>query len=819
MRLTALLIIATLACPAKAGSSNVPPGFENLLEKQTTLLDVYFGGQFLLSTLTEFNTDEIQFVDPRAVAERIPGLIDRDEVIAALDGVLPANAQLRCYTRNQTNCGILEPDVAGIIFDEDRFRVDIFVSSEYLTLQAIPRQAFLPESDAGWSFLQNFGTAFAGNDDDAFDTMSLNAASLLAFEETRFLLSTSYSNVSDWTADDILIRRDFQGRENQLGYFRTVNDASLRFIPEVSLRGIRTASTLDTRTDLNASSGRELSVFLVNRSRVSLFKDGRLVSSANYDAGNQMLDTARLPNGAYPITIRIEDASGRSRDEQRFYVKSSRFPPRDQALWGLELGEQVLRNSEDFIPESEGVFFGRFSASKRVTDSLAVNGGMAVRDRDGILELGIDRLNPYFDIQLNAAVSNDNGYGLSADLRTRWEDITFGANYRETWADDELRDKLDSGDLTPGEATDLTAELYWFGQDSRQWSANLAWYLWGGTVNVDARNTQITSQENIEEYSISYFYPIIRTGRYRLDLDMEASEFNDSTQVLLSLQFRWDQENFTHSAISQYQHRDFNNGRTDDDLEFELGTNWRDQSVDARDLTLNARVSHRADYDDATAGMRWKGAYGELNAEARHESRDSASQTSYTGGYYSSFAMTQGGLAVGGEEQSRSGIMIDLVGEGLDNTWFDVMVNGSKRGVARVGTRNLVTVQPFNTYEVEIIPRGEGFVSFDQRNEKVTLYPGNVATLTWDVSPVNLLFGRLLDSAGTPVANAILRGAAGLAMTDENGYFQAELKSSVHSLQAETRTSYCDFELPDYTTTNGIALLGTVSCEAKPKFP
>jgi hypothetical protein len=89
-------------------------------------------------------------------------------------------------------------------------------------------------------------------------------------------MTTNYSNISNWTADDILVRRDFQGREHQLGYFRTVNDASLRFIPEASLRGIRTASTLDTRTDLNTSTGRELSIFLVNRSRVSLFKDGRL---------------------------------------------------------------------------------------------------------------------------------------------------------------------------------------------------------------------------------------------------------------------------------------------------------------------------------------------------------------------------------------------------------------------------------------------------------------------------------------------------------------------------------------------------------------
>lgn len=795
---------------AVAGDSNVPAGFEALLEKQSTLLDVYFADEFLVSLLGEFNTNEVEFAAPGEIAQRIPGLVNRLLVEQALRGPLDANAQLRCYTRGQPNCGALEPEVAGIIFDEDRFRVDIFVNSEYLALQVIPRRAFLPASDAGWSFLQNFGNAFAGDEDDAFDTYSLNAASMLAHRETRFLMTTNYSNISNWTADDILVRRDFQGREHQLGYFRTVNDASLRFIPEASLRGIRAASTLDTRTDLNTSTGRELSIFLVNRSRVSLFKDGRLVSSRNYDAGNQLLDTSRLPNGAYPLIIRIEDASGRSREEQRFYVKSSRFPPRDQTLWGLELGEQVLLNSEDFIPESEGVFFGRFSMSKRVSDNMAVNGGLAVRDSDGILELGIDRLAPYYDLQLNTAVGSDNGYGLSADARTRWGDFTLSGNYRETWTDNELPNGLGPG----GEEEEqlLASGLTFFGEDSRQWATTLTWYVGGGSLNLLARNTRLTGQQNTKEYSMSYLYPIIHSGRYRLDLDLEASEFNDLKQVLVSLRFHWDKGNFSSSAASQYQYRELNNNDSDNDLEYEVSTSWNDRSPEARDLSITGRASHRADFDDATAGVNWRGRYGELESEVRHERQDDFSRTSFVGSYYSSFAWTKGGLALGGDEQSRSAIMVELIGEDTGDVYFDVMINSTRRGTARVGSRNLITIRPFETYLVEIIPRGDGFVSYEQRSERITLYPGNVATLSWDVSPVSVVFGRLFDQYGEPIQNALLRGAAGLAMTDEYGYFQAQVKTSVRALTVETRTFKCEFELPDFETVNGIAMLGSQTC-------
>jgi len=816
MRLAILLVSIALAGAGPAAADSwVPPGFESLLEKKTTLLDVYFGDEFMLSTLAEFNTDEVEFADPGAVVERIPRLTDKDQVLTALSGPLAANAGLRCYTRGQLNCGELSPGIAGIIFDEDRFRVDIFVNSQYLALQTIPSQAFLPASDAGWSFLQNFASAFAGNEGDAFDTAAFNAASMLAHGETRFLITTSYSNISDWTADDILVRRDFRGRENQLGYFRTVNDASLRFIPEASLRGIRTASTLDTRTDLNTSTGRELTIFLVNRSRVLLFKDGRLISSQNYDAGNQVIDTTRLPNGAYPITIRIEDASGRTRDEQRFYVKSGRFPPPDQTLWSLELGEQVLRNSEDFIPESEGVFFGRFSFSKRITDDMAFNAGVAARDRDGILELGFDRLDPWYDLQLNAAVSSGSDYGLSADARTRWGDITLSGNYRETWSDGDIQDRTDGGDLSQDEASELQTELNWFGADSRQWSTTLSWYVGGGTLNANARKTRVTGQPANDEYSLSYFYPIYLPDQLRLDLNMEASKFNDLKQVLVSLRFRWERDKFTHTAASQYQYRDAGDLGNDSDLELEAGTRWHDAEHALGDLTAVARASHRADFDDATAGLRWRGRYGELDGEIRHERQDDFNRTSYTGGYYSSFAWTEAGPALGGDEQSRSAVMIDLVGKDPGNVYFDVLINGSVRGRARVGSRSLITLPPFETYEVEILPRGEGFVTFEQRREEVTLYPGNVAALSWDVSPVNILFGRLLDQAGEPVGNAVLRGAAGWAMTDEYGYFQAELQASVRELMAETREGTCHFALPEYEANNGIALLGTLRCEQR----
>ena len=88
---------------AIAGDSKVPAGFEALLEKQSTLLDVYFADEFLVSVPGEYNTNEVEFSNPGEIAQRIPGLINQDLVKQALSGPLDANAQLRCYTRGQPN--------------------------------------------------------------------------------------------------------------------------------------------------------------------------------------------------------------------------------------------------------------------------------------------------------------------------------------------------------------------------------------------------------------------------------------------------------------------------------------------------------------------------------------------------------------------------------------------------------------------------------------------------------------------------------------------------------------------------------------------
>ena len=143
-------------------------------------------------------------------------------------------------------------------------------------------------------------------------------------------------------------------------------------------------------------------------------------------------------------------------------------------------------------------------------------------------------------------------------------------------------------------------------------------------------------------------------------------------------------------------------------------------------------------------------------------------------------------------------------------------------GTARAGTRTVLSLRPFESYSIRLKVRGNDFVYFDDKEHKVTLYPGNVVTLSWQADKVNIIFGKIEDSAGKPVANGLLQGVAGLATTDEFGVFQAEIVESATSFQVKTRDSVCTVRLPQVVANNGIASLGNLHCRensARFKYP
>ncbi|MGB5346361.1 MAG: hypothetical protein WBN23_09375, partial [Woeseia sp.] len=147
-----------------SASDAPPPGFEDLAGPQTTELDVYYGGQLQLTTMARYELDTIEFLNPAEVAAAIPQITDRMMVTEALTGPLLANADRICRYSGQNECGVLEPPIAGVIFDERRFRLDLFVAPFLLEAQTVHASKFLPAPTADFSSLHMVSMSLSGGD-------------------------------------------------------------------------------------------------------------------------------------------------------------------------------------------------------------------------------------------------------------------------------------------------------------------------------------------------------------------------------------------------------------------------------------------------------------------------------------------------------------------------------------------------------------------------------------------------------------------------------------------------------------------------------
>jgi hypothetical protein len=121
-------------------------------------------------------------------------------------------------------------------------------------------------------------------------------------------------------------------------------------------------------------------------------------------------------------------------------------------------------------------------------------------------------------------------------------------------------------------------------------------------------------------------------------------------------------------------------------------------------------------------------------------------------------------------------------------------------------------LEPYKAYEVRLLPRGTGISSFDTAPKSVTLYPGNVAEVEWNVTPLFILFGRAIDGKGQPIAEANISGSHGIGRTDAGGYFQIETNQDDRLRLTEASGAGCNIALGTAKPDNGLVSAGDVEC-------
>lgn len=832
-------------------SGAVPEGFEQFAEPQRALVDVYFGRKRVLRQMATYTPDTILFDEPEAIVAALPESLAPDALLQGLSGALPVNAERACQVSLEATCEDLEPSVVGVVFDAGSFRADVFVNRELIAVKPVQEQRYLPRPETGFSVLQNVMATTAGSDQGE-SMVHVGSFTTVAYDDARIVSEANLTDADGVSFDRLFAQRDRERHEYAGGLFRTSGRA-FNFSGDQQIGGVRMASTLNTRTDLGLAYGTPIAISLGSRGRVDLIRDGRLHGSRFYDAGNHMIDTSMLPEGAYDLVIRITEG-GSVREETRFFSKSSRLPPMDQPLYQFEAGALLQSGGESLFPEDTGEWIARLGHSRRLTQSFGIDAGVAGTGVDQLLEVGMftmntlgDRDGAYFQVQASSFAGSGGSSGVSLNGQLWLGQVFAGIDVRSVNADAQpYTDRgIDDCSVTgygaglPGEpALGALAELpvgtghcddpYSYGSDAwrtaslipdplDQANVTVQFPLLGGVAGVSASEIRRDGFEDVSRQSVSFRRSILEGGPALAELRADLNFENDRAQALVGVRFHLRRNNWSGDVTPRYRYDDDPAGdQPTHGYQVDAASNWTVPHSGAGELRFATNLSKRTDEDAIGVAAEVYNRLVQARASVDRVQGGQYEQNSWAGTLFTSVLKGEDRWAVGGQNAADAAILVSLEGR-APGAEFDVVVDGYARGIARGGDTTALHLPAYRTYEVQIRPRGTAFVQFDDSSRKVTLYPGNVARLDWAVKSLFVVLGRVVDGEGRGIANATITGVQGLAVTDAEGFFQAEVASGDETIELEFRNpqGHCSVAAPIVQQRRGVAFLETVSCDPR----
>ena len=720
-----LLITPGQSLAQGISTKGIPAGFEEFFEPQTTAIDVFYGGAYIATTMATYTPTDLEFLFPEEISSQLNNVLNKDEITTMLSQKMEPHAELVCFSKDQPDCGHLAPEDVGVIFDEGRFRADIFIHPNLLAVRDAISQRYLPPASTEFSHINNLSAVVTGGDGE--DSFNLQGQTILSKKEQRVQALWNIDNEDGLAFDELFWQQDDKDFQYQAGWFST-SSRYLDFIGTEELIGARYSTSLKVRTDLDYARGSPIQVFLSSRSLVNIFKDGRIISTNFYDAGNQLLDTSNLPEGAYDVEIQITELGGSPRVIRRFFTKTPRIPPLDVDLYYIEAGGITQIGKGISFPESQGVFTIRGGYSHRLRDDLGLDLAGAFAESELVTEAGLYYLRPQYSVQPKVLLGFNGDYGVSVYGFGRYKNLSGSYTLRRVWSDNH-RDPSDDYHLIKSATVDH--------------NINLNHPLYGGQINLNLSINKRGDASTTNTTSLSYDKALYRGLHNQIDLSTEYTVDDSDKLFFVKVNWRRTVERLTHNAYGDLRVED----REDRDATYlRTGYNgtWNDGELYPNDVQLRWDANVDRFRQDVGVEGSINGHFGRSRVALEHRSDDnSGDRTVYIGSFSSSIAGEQKKVGWGGKQSAQAALLLHIEGNATD-AWFDIYINNRKHGQAKVGQTVSVPVRAYETYEVKLKDRGTDFIAFDSAPKEVTLYPGNVKHFTWQADALKVMIGRIV---------------------------------------------------------------------------
>ena len=398
---------------------DVPPGFEHIDTPRETRVEVWNRGYRVGTAQAVFTSSWIRFKHPENVVRMLPELVDQKRITSALTGQLGANREYLCQSDDDSECRTFEPEIAGVVLDARYFRVDVFVNPGYLKIRRLGDARYLSEASSGFSAVQGLSLSMSGaRSEDSTDHFSWYGRSVMAFHEKHVFSDWTYDKAEHFNISSLYLEQDLRGQELQGGLFGG-KSFGLTFAADPTLLGARIAHSSETLAREASLNTTPLIVYLPVRGRVEIYRDNKLLDAILLESGRQQIDTRRLPQGAYNLTIKVFDGTRLVDEQRKLFVKSNQLPGRNDPIYFLEFGRPMETTREQYWPRTREGWVIRGGYSFLLWDSTALNLATAAEDSDVLVEAGFLHLSHNLDLSGGVMASRHRRQGFYGEARWR----------------------------------------------------------------------------------------------------------------------------------------------------------------------------------------------------------------------------------------------------------------------------------------------------------------------------------------------------------------------------------------------------------------
>ncbi|WP_029623861.1 CS1-pili formation C-terminal domain-containing protein [Sphingomonas sp. PAMC 26617] len=762
--------IPTSAYAATPGDDTIrvgtPAEFNELARTQQAIVDVYLGDRRIGQAAVEYEPGKLRFLHPDIMVAMVPDILQPASIASALSDPLDAHSNLLCTpATDPRDCGRLTPNVVGVIFDQDRFRLSLFINPRFLKVRAASEKTFLSRPTAGLALVDSVAGTLAGGS-GGNTVYALQNRAVLGDRDARIISTTSFASGSGLKPDVLVAQVDKPGLRYTAGLFWA---PGIDLIGRRKLLGGGVETQFDTRLDKSLISGSPIVVALSQRSRVDILVNGRLMTSRTYEAGNQSLDTSGLPDG---VGVLVNDAT-------RGFLSPTRQP------------------------------YGEAGVARRMSGTIALDASLVMLAGKAIGELGTNWIAQRVQVRVAALASSRRDYGLLAQVNsTGSSPLTFNLDVRRVYSHDDQPlvpiDTLEPNVTTGYQIAQLSAGNF------TQALADVGYRLQGGQIGFSAFCRRDSRR--------ALNYAIGPTGRWSIvhrrgfDLTVEAnlSQSNVGRSAYAGLRLQLLR---LHSAFSATAGGQTIGSRSEGARSGAVGgvqATWQHDDVLGGNLSLGGNYDHTPDGDLAHARADMRGRFGTVATDFIQQI-NGARGTQYSLGVQTAAIVNRDLVALGGRDQTDSVIAV-RIDDAPPNARFQILVDETPRGIVRGRETRTIAVPPYRRYSVRIKPIGGHLMHFDSESRMVSIYPGNVAALAWTAKPVVAIFGRVVRANGDAIGNADLIASDAISHSDDQGYFQIETAPETTVLVRSVGAIPCQAALSDKPLRGDYLEIGTVTC-------